>query len=149
MSLIPILLWAAFKWSARPIDADLIVEEVRISTTRMNIYIILYCYTVLGCFSTEFDLYAEPSIVDMHLWLLTGNLCTSIRALGYTNIVFAMVSRHRRGVIHWHSSHYCAKSSFAELCQINVIDWLHFGRTFPPGGRIYDSFLSCAIGNSF
>lgn len=116
--LIPFALWTAFKWTARPVDSELIGEEVSrfrwknwLDDMDSNLnFLFAFLFNYL-----EWKLYSKFFGIDLHIRLFTWNLYSRVDSLGYSDFIFAMVTCIRRRTVNWNCSHHSFESSFTKL----------------------------------
>lgn len=140
--LIPFALWAALKWTARPVDSDLISDEV-ICFCPKEFSNLNFSFQSFFIFP-EWSLYTEFLGTDLHIRLLTWNLYSRFDSMGYSDFIFAMVACVWGRTDNWHRFDYNFEPCTAQFQQIGLFNRRNFVSSFPIGGRFHASFLSYA-----
>lgn len=153
--LIPFALWAALKWTARPVDSDLITDEVSDFLSQLQIsklkWILNLDFIVnllfLLCSQSEWSLHTQFTDIDLHLRLFAWHLYSHIGPLGHSNSIPTMDACIRSCTNNRCCAHHRLEPSPTKFHQICHFNWQHFSGTFPVGRRFYAPFLSYACGS--
>lgn len=132
--LMPIGLWAAFKWFAVAEESSL--EEVRSSVHRKKQYIIELIEIVSlpkGWRTND----TKPPHTHLCVRLLAGHLRSSLRSMGNSNFAAAMATGTDCCISLRFRIDNCAQSGSTPITEIGHFDFGHIGCTFPTRHRFH------------
>lgn len=142
--MMPLLLWTVLKWTQRPVESDLIQEEVsfnRIDFLRSK-------YSCFIFFFTGWNLHAKFTDINLSLWLLVGCLHSSVSIFGDSNFVVTVGACDCCRTLDRDRFDHRLESGSAQFIEIaNARRW-HFGRTFSACRWIFALLLSLSFEQS-